>query len=63
MTKIGKELNRGGIMETITDWTNKLCDICNVDFDYCDNGIHRIKTMSYRKGILYCPNCIKEREE
>jgi len=50
-------------MKTITDWTNKLCDICNVGFDYYENGIHRIKTMSYRKGILYCPNCIKEREE
>ena len=48
-------------MKTITDWTNKLCDICNVGFDYYDNGIHRIKTMSIRKGILYCPNCIKER--
>jgi len=48
-------------MKTITDWTNKLCDICNVGFDYYDNGIHRIKTMSIRKGILYCPSCIKER--
>ena len=41
-------------MKTITDWTNKLCDICNVGFDYYDNGIHRIKTMS---DFLECRLC------
>jgi hypothetical protein len=46
-----------------SDWTNKTCDICNSSFDYYDNRIHRIKTMSGRKGILYCPNCIKDLEE
>lgn len=49
-------------MKTITDWTYKFCDICNVGFDYYDNGIHRIKTMSFRKGILYCPKCIEIKE-
>jgi hypothetical protein len=48
-------------MKIITDWTNKYCDICNISFDYYENGIHKIMTMSGRKGILYCPNCIKER--
>ena len=49
-------------METNTDWTYKFCDICNVSFDYYENGIHKIMTISGRKGIAYCPKCIKIKE-